>query len=105
MGKSSVRPGPCIYSPNSRIVHEHYAAADSECAVTISQPASPESHHTLVNSNSINDWSPLDDDIEVVLPNGSGKPPSREEIDAYIFRDPTPKRRLPVFAAICKGDP
>jgi len=70
-----------------------------------SQPTSPELHRTQANSNTISDWSPLDDGIEVVLPNGSDRVPSREEVDAYIFgilNKPTTKRRLPVFAEICK---
>jgi len=71
-----------------------------------SQPTSPEpAHRTPVNPNTISDWSPLDDGIEVVLPNGSDRVPSREEVDAYIFGiliKLTTKRRLPVFAEFCK---
>ncbi|XP_019447366.1 PREDICTED: uncharacterized protein LOC109350588 isoform X2 [Lupinus angustifolius] len=52
------------------------------------------------------DWSPLDDDeIEIFLPNGSDKAPTREEVHAYIWstlNQPTTKKRLPVFEALCK---
>lgn len=108
--KLSIRLGQGTYGPNSRVVHEHPAVTESECALTgliTSQPASPEPYRsTHANSNIINDWSPLDDGIDVVLPNGSDKVPSREEVDAYIFgllNEPTTKRRLPVFVAICEG--
>ena len=71
-----------------------------------SQPGSPEPHRTQANSNTISDWSPLDDGIESVLPNGSDRVPSREEVDAYIFgilnKPTTKRRRLPVFAEFCK---
>ncbi|KAE8668270.1 FAD/NAD(P)-binding oxidoreductase family protein [Hibiscus syriacus] len=51
-------------------------------------------------------WSPQDDGIDVTLPTSfPGKTPSRENIDAYIdgvlYGGPTPKKRLPVFSAIC----
>jgi len=93
----------------SRIVPESAEVAESGPVVTRlarSELASPEPHHTHANSNTIGDWSPLDDGIEAVLPNGSDRVPSREEVDAYIFgilNKPTTKRRLPVFAALCEG--
>ncbi|KAE9603248.1 hypothetical protein Lalb_Chr12g0208511 [Lupinus albus] len=52
------------------------------------------------------DWSPLDDDeIEIFLPNGSDKTPTRDEVHAYIWstlNQPITKKRLPVFESICK---
>ncbi|TKY59527.1 Zinc finger protein 36, C3H1 type 3 [Spatholobus suberectus] len=105
--KSSIRAGSSTHGPSSRNVHQQNAAAEPDHEVTTSQPTSPEPNHTLTNSNTSNDWSPLDDGIEVVLPNGSDKAPSREEVDAYISsmgNSWTAKRRLPVFAALCKGD-
>ncbi|KAJ1402272.1 zinc finger protein [Sesbania bispinosa] len=100
--KLSIRARPFIYSGQS----SRTAAAASAHLVTTSQPASPEPHNTRANSNTTNDWSPLDDGIQVVLPNGSDKAPSREEVNAHIFsvlNNPTTGRRLPVFAALCEG--
>ncbi|KAK7363171.1 hypothetical protein VNO77_05302 [Canavalia gladiata] len=104
--KSSIRAGSSMHGSSSRIIHLQCAAAESDHGVTTSQPTSPRPHHDLANSNIFNDWSPLDDGIEVVLPNCSDKAPSREEVDAYIScipSGPTAKRRLPVFAALCEG--
>jgi len=105
---ASPEPHHTHASPDSRIVPESAEVAESGPVVTRharSQPASPETHRTRVNSNTISDWLPLDDGIEAVLPNGSGRAPSREEVDAYIFgilNKPTTKRRLPVFPEFCK---
>ncbi|CAK8578053.1 unnamed protein product [Lathyrus sativus] len=107
MGKISIRQGPYIYDPNTHIVQEHHEVAEPERVVTIpmiSQPPSPEHHRMHTNSNTISDWSPLDDGIECFLPNCSDRVPSKEEVDAHIFgilNQPTTKRRLPVFAALC----
>ncbi|MCH88616.1 zinc finger protein 36 C3H1 type-like 2-like [Trifolium medium] len=109
MGRQSARPGFWTYSPNSRDVHKPAEVAEADHAVrrlAISQPASPEPHCSHANSNTISEWSPLDDGIGVVLPNGSGRDPSREEVEAHIMgtlNQRTTKRRLPVFDAICKG--
>lgn len=107
---ASPEPHRTHASPDSRIVPETTEVAESAGPVVTklarSQPTSPESHRTPVNPNTISDWSPLDDGIEAVLPNGSDRVPSREEVDAYIFgilNQPTTKRRLPVFAALCEG--
>jgi hypothetical protein len=105
---TSPEPHRTHASPDSHIVPESAEVAESGPVVTRlarSQPALPEPHNTQANSNTISDWSPLDDGIEVVLPNGSDRVPSREEVDAYIFRilnKPTTKRRLPVFTEFCK---
>ncbi|CAL0324532.1 unnamed protein product [Lupinus luteus] len=51
------------------------------------------------------DWSPLDDDIPIVLPNSSDKAPTRDEVHAHILstiKDPYTKKRLPVFEKICQ---
>ncbi|XP_019429280.1 PREDICTED: uncharacterized protein LOC109336906 [Lupinus angustifolius] len=51
------------------------------------------------------DWSPLDDDIPIVLPDSSDKAPTRDEVHAYIsntVKHPFTKKRLPVFEEICK---
>ncbi|CAI8617875.1 unnamed protein product [Vicia faba] len=112
MGKISIRPGPSIYSPNTRTIQEHQEVAEPEpepeCVVTrpiiISQPTSPEHRRMHANSNTISDWSPLDDGIECFLPTCLDRVPSRKEVDAHIFgilNQPTSKRRLPVFAALC----
>ncbi|WVZ24952.1 hypothetical protein V8G54_003496 [Vigna mungo] len=93
---SSVRAGSSTHGPSSDIVEQQDAAAESDQQGATSQPTSPES---------ANDWSPLDDGIEVVLP-GSDEAPSREEIHAYISslkHGRTAKRRLPVFEAFTKG--
>lgn len=106
---ASPEPHRTHASLDSRIVPESAEVAEPGPAVTRlarSQPTSPEPHRTPVNPNTISDWSPLDDGIEAVLPNGSDRVPSREEVDAYIFgilNQPTTKRRLPVFAALCEG--
>lgn len=105
---ASPEPHRTHASLDSRIVPESAEVAESGPAVTRlarSQPTSPEPHCTPVNPSTISDWSPLDDGIEAVLPNGSDRVPSREEVDAYIFgilNQPTTKRRLPVFAALCE---
>ncbi|RHN62768.1 hypothetical protein MtrunA17_Chr4g0050971 [Medicago truncatula] len=96
----------CMCGSDTCYFHEPAGAVIARLAR--SQPTSPEPHRNTVNpnTNTINDWSPLDDGIEVVLPNGSDRVPSREEVlDAYIFRilnKPNTKRRLPVFAEFCK---
>ncbi|XP_017435821.2 uncharacterized protein LOC108342539 [Vigna angularis] len=93
---SSVRAGSSTHGPSSDIVEQQDAGAESDQQGATSQPTSPES---------ANNWSPLDDGIEVVLP-GSDEAPSREEIHAYISslkHGRTAKRRLPVFEAIIKG--
>ncbi|PNY11824.1 zinc finger C-x8-C-x5-C-x3-H type protein [Trifolium pratense] len=108
MGRQSARQGSWSFSPNSDPVHKPAEVAEAEHAVRrlpISQPTSPEPHCSPASSNTISDWSPLDDGIEVVLPNGSGRDPSREEVEAYILgtlNQRTTKWRLPVFDAICK---
>lgn len=112
--ESSIPAGSSTLGPSSSIVHQQSASTESDHEVstsqppsTTSQPPSPKAHHTLTNFNTSNDWSPLDDGIEVFLPNGSDKAPSREEVDAYIsssFLGRTARRRLPVFAALCTGD-
>ncbi|KAL5187719.1 hypothetical protein HKD37_05G013344 [Glycine soja] len=116
---SSVGAESSTHGPSSD-VHQQYAAAESDPAVSTSQPTSAESDHevttseptsaethdTLTDSNTFNDWSPLDDGIEVVLL-GSDKAPSREQVDVHISgiqHGWTGKRRLLVFEAICKGD-
>ncbi|KAF1876486.1 hypothetical protein Lal_00021200, partial [Lupinus albus] len=51
------------------------------------------------------DWSPLDDDIPIVLPDSLDKAPTRDEVHSYILsttKCPFTKKRLPVFEAICK---
>ncbi|GAU34156.1 hypothetical protein TSUD_66360 [Trifolium subterraneum] len=111
MGRQSAIPGSWTYSPNSRAGYKPAEVAEPEAEhavrrLAISQPASPEPHCSHANSNTISEWSPLDDGIEVVLPNGSGRDPSREEVEAHILgtlNQRTTKRRLPVFDAICKG--
>jgi len=92
-----VRAGSSTDGPSSSIVEQQHAAAESDHQVTTSQPTSPVTFD--------NDWSPLDDGIEVVLP-GSDKAPSKKELHAYIstlHHAPSAKRRLPVFEAICQG--
>ncbi|KAK7319392.1 hypothetical protein RJT34_04113 [Clitoria ternatea] len=104
--KSFIRAGSSMLGPSCSIVHQLCAATESDHLVTTSQPPSPEPNYTLANSITYNDWSPVDDGIEVVLPNGSGKVPSREEIDACISTivyGTTGKRRLPAFVALCEG--
>ncbi|XP_027347107.1 uncharacterized protein LOC113858602 [Abrus precatorius] len=104
--KSSIRAGSSLYGPSSRIVRQQGAVAEY-VRMTLSQPTSPDLHHSRANFKTLNDWSPVDDGIEVFLPsNGSDKTPSREEVNAYISSIPhgvTAKRRLPVFAALCLG--
>ncbi|XP_061346525.1 uncharacterized protein LOC133292166 [Gastrolobium bilobum] len=103
--KSPLSAGSRIHGPSSQSCGKSYAAAVSGKEVTTSEQASHEPHHSLVNSNTFNDWSPLDDGIDVVLPNVSDKAPSREEVDTHIFRilyAPSTKRRLPVFEEICQ---
>ncbi|KAK3184916.1 hypothetical protein Dsin_032202 [Dipteronia sinensis] len=60
---------------------------------------------SITNVTGKDNWSPLDDGIEVVLPNHTNSsPPSREDVDAYIdgfLNQPRARRRLPVFAEIC----
>lgn len=105
--KSSSSIGPCTSGPRSRNIHQFLAGVVSEDAVATSQPTSPvklETDHTLTHFI-IREWSPLDDEIELVLPNGSANnPPSREGIDAYIssilYGLPA-KRRLPAFVELC----
>ncbi|KAK8472431.1 hypothetical protein PHAVU_002G206600 [Phaseolus vulgaris] len=99
---SSVRAGSSTQGSSSRIVQQQHAAAESDHQVLTSQPTSPEPHHILTF---FNDWSPLDDGIEVVLP-GLDKAPSRKEIHAYIsslHHALTSKRRLPVLEAFSQG--
>jgi hypothetical protein len=103
MDKLSLRPELCMCGSDGCYFPESAQAVITRLAR--SQPTSPEPHRTTVNPNSINDWSPLDDGIEVVLPNGLDRVPSREEVDAYIFgilNKPTTKKRLPVFTEFCK---
>ncbi|XP_027916201.1 putative protein TPRXL [Vigna unguiculata] len=93
---SSVRAESSTPGLSSDIVEQQHAAAESDQQGATSQPTSPES---------ANDWSPLDDGIEVVLP-GSDEAPSREQIQAYISsfkHSRIAKRRLSVFEAITKG--
>lgn len=84
---------------SSGIVH---AAAESSHEATTSEPV-----HAVTDLDTTNEWSPLDDGIEVQLPERSDEdPPSKEEVDAYISSvifGPTPKRRLPVFEALWRG--
>jgi len=104
MDKLSLRPEPCMCGLDGCIFPDKSAGAVI-ARLARSQPTSPEAHRTTVNPNTISDWSPLDDGIKAVLPNGSDRVPSREEVDAYIFgilNKPTTKRRLPVFAEFCK---
>ncbi|KAK0590966.1 hypothetical protein LWI29_033787 [Acer saccharum] len=60
---------------------------------------------SITNVTGKDKWSPLDDGIEVVLPNHTDScPPSRENVDAYMdgfLNQPRARRRLPVFAEIC----
>ncbi|KAK2665348.1 hypothetical protein Ddye_003922 [Dipteronia dyeriana] len=60
---------------------------------------------SITNVTGKDNWSPLDDGIEVVLPNHTdSSAPSREDVDAYIdgfLNQPRASRRLPVFAEIC----
>ncbi|KEH31277.1 hypothetical protein MTR_4g094358 [Medicago truncatula] len=71
----------CMCGSDTCYFHEPAGAVIARLAR--SQPTSPEPHRNTVNpnTNTINDWSPLDDGIEVVLPNGSDRVPSREEVE------------------------
>ncbi|GAU26809.1 hypothetical protein TSUD_289140 [Trifolium subterraneum] len=108
MGRQSARPGSSTCSPNSRNVQKPAEVSEAEHSavrrLTISQPASSQPHCSHANSNTISEWSPLDDGIEVVLPNVSGRNPTREEVEANIVGTLNQRttRRLPVFDAICK---
>ncbi|CAI0375647.1 unnamed protein product [Linum tenue] len=65
----------------------------------------PEGFRVLSSGNtSLRDWSPLDDNIEIVLPPHTDKSTSREDVNANIDRilhGPSTKKRLPVFTRFC----
>ncbi|XP_028801827.1 uncharacterized protein LOC114757000 [Neltuma alba] len=105
--KSSSGTGSSACGPRSRTFRHFQGAAVSEEAVKTSKPASPvkpEPDRALANSHT-NDWSPLDDNIVLVVPHASpNNSPSREHVDAYIssvLYGPSTKNRLPAFAELC----
>ncbi|KAK9286899.1 hypothetical protein L1049_015306 [Liquidambar formosana] len=110
MCKSYATTGCCMYGTKCRFVHQVMtaaaaAAAEAEVAASTAHTASPiKPEHASSGTITSGEWSPLDDGIEAVLPYSStGKPPAREDVDAYICRvlyGPTGRRRLPVFAEI-----
>ena len=120
--KQFAATGSCPYSPRCRFSHQLPSASPSPLPpppTTTHQTPSASTNQTqttttttttttAATSATFADWSPLDDGIDVRLPGSSPseKPPSREEVNAYIDRFlydglGQPRRRLPVFEEIC----
>ncbi|KAJ8763113.1 hypothetical protein K2173_023318 [Erythroxylum novogranatense] len=58
----------------------------------------------LADITAVNNWTPFDDGIEIILPSQVVLFPSREDVDAHIddvLYGPILKKRLPVFTEIC----
>ncbi|KAI4296320.1 hypothetical protein L6164_036288 [Bauhinia variegata] len=89
-GKSSPGTSSSATGPRSISVPQLQVAAASEDHGIAAQPASPiepKLDYNPAHPTTFSDWSPLDDVIECVLPHAStDKPPSREEVDAYIMK-------------------
>ncbi|XP_062030341.1 uncharacterized protein LOC133746194 [Rosa rugosa] len=104
--KSTPRSGSCTPSPKSRLVYQIMASAVTEAAAAAAAALSPKLNRiskTPITVICCRDWSPQDD-IEVVLPSSTEKPPSKADVDEYITASlygPTTRRRLSVFAEIC----
>ena len=119
--KKFAATGSCPYSPRCRFSHQLPSASPSPPppppTTTTHQTPSASTNQTQTTTTTTTtaatsatfvDWSPLDDDIDVRLSGSSPseKPPSREEVNAYIDRFlygglGQSRRRLPVFEEIC----
>ncbi|XP_038681165.1 zinc finger CCCH domain-containing protein 14-like isoform X2 [Tripterygium wilfordii] len=88
-------------SPSLTTKTEHFSKIPGSPSVNF-RPEESNILSTTITSR-VKYWSPQDDGIEVFLPCHSDKPPSREDVDAYIdhfLNGPTSGSRLPVFTKL-----
>ncbi|GLT96667.1 hypothetical protein SLE2022_142730 [Rubroshorea leprosula] len=100
-GSSSI-PNPTVKS-DSTCITASYSTYSTIKPKFCKSPISikPEISPKMVTN--VNNWSPVDDGIEVTLPSHPDKVPSRKETNMYIYKIlyGLSTRRLPVFHEIC----